>query len=239
MVFTQVYWSGFCSLENFCFNNAQIIEYQENELADFIRNNWLKFIKTYPESYDGKLLFLNSFEQEQELCEEENCHLFFNISFIRYSTLVGLQHLQKPVQFYGVVGTQIAIFDELEQFILVGKRKFNQYYAPGLLTLPGGMLELEDAYNPKKSLLRELEEEIEIKIKNPLVMALISDHTKYSAIILIQATINQQFDKNHVFIEKENEFEKNQLFWLDKNQLKKIDSAKLMEGLTYFKNQLG
>lgn len=214
-------------------------EFEAQELSDSIEKIWSEFSKSYPESYDGKLLLLNSFEQEEELVGQEQCYLFFNLSFIRYSTLIGLQKLRKPIQFYGVVGTQVAVFDKTEKYILVGKRKLNQFYAPGLLTLPGGMLELADAQNPKNSLLRELQEEVEIKIKNPVIISLLSEHTNYSVIILIKTTIDQPFDQNEIFTEKENEFDNNQLFWLEKKMLQEIDTNELMEGLTYFKQLLG
>ena len=236
MVFTKANWSGTCALEHVYFNNTDILEYQEKEMIKIITEIWEDFVKTYPESYDGKILFLNSFECETALDNPNQCYFFLNISFIRYSTLIGLIKLRKQVQFYGTIGTQVAIFDEGEKFILVGKRKLHQYYAPGLLTLPGGMLELDDVNNPKKSLLRELHEEVEIKIKNPTIIALLTEHTKYSIIFLIKATIDQSFDRNQIFKEKEDEFEGNKLHWIEKIQLSKINSDSLMEGLTYLKD---
>ena len=239
MVATKIFWSGFCHLNHVCFANALISEFQAKDISDSIEKIWNEFTTLYPESYDGKLLMLNSFELEEQLDGEQQCYLFFALSFIRYSTLIGFQKLQKPLQLYGVIGTQVAVFDETEKYILVGKRKLNQYYSPGLLTLPGGMLELGDVYNPKSSLLRELNEEIEINIKNPVIISLLSDHTNYSVIILIKATVNQPFDRNEIFREKENEFDKHELFWLERKMLGKLDTDELMEGLTYFKTLLG
>ena len=235
MVYTKVFWSGVCPLQNVCFANARISEFQISEISESIEKIWLEHERMYPDSYDGKLLLLKSFEQEEQLDDEEECYLFFDLSFIRYSTLIGLQKLHKPIQIFGVIGTQVAVVDESENYLLVGRRKHKQYYAPGLLTLPGGMLELADANDPKSSLLRELHEEVEIKIKNPIIIALLAEHTKYSIIFLIKATIDQIFDKDQIFKEKEDEFEGNKLYWIETNQLSKISSDKLMEGLTYLK----
>ena len=149
-----------------------------------------------------------------------------------------MMKLKIPVRHYGALGTQVAVFDKSGQYILVGRRKFDQYYAPGLLTVPGGVLEKEDVNNPKVLLLRELHEEISLKIKDPKVVALLSEHTNYSTIILITGTLDQEFNKDEIFKELENEFDKNELFWLEKNELKHLKEEELMEGLMYLKKTL-
>ena len=236
LVSSKVYWSGSCELENIFFQNATVPDNNEQHLVEEIQRIWIEFIKAYPESYDGTLVLLNTFEYEEQL--SSTCsYLFFNISYIKYSTVIGLMKLQMPIHSYGTMGTQIAIFEEQEQYILVGKRKFNQFYAPGLLTLPGGVLEQNDILHPTESLLRELFEEVRIKVKRPKVIAILSEHTNYSTIIFLKVILDQPFDQNEIFLEEEDEFENHQLYWLRKDQLQHIESNHLMEGLTYLKEK--
>ena len=118
------------------------------------------------------------------------------------------------------------------------RRKYNQDYSPGLLTLPGGILEHEDIYNPTSSLLRELQEEVAIKFKYPQCIALLKEHTGYSTIILISVIIDQECDIHAIINERENEFDKNELFWLEIKNLQTMDESELMEGLSFLKNSL-
>ena len=237
LVTTKVYWSGSCELEHVFFENTTFSDHKEEQLIDRIQKIWIIFKKQYPESYDGTLILLNAFEHEEEF--KSTCsYLFFNVSYVKYSTIIGLMKLQLPIHSFGTLGTQVAIFDEQEQFILVGKRKLNQFYAPGLLTLPGGVLEQNDILNPTESLLRELFEEVRIKVKKPRVIAVLTEHTNYSTIILLKVILDQPLDENEIFTEIEDEFDNHKLYWLKKDQLQHFDSNQLMEGLSYLKENL-
>lgn len=235
LVYTEVFWSGFCNLEHIIIQNANVSEFEiQNKQIDSL---WDSYRKNYPDSYDGKLLYLKSFEFEVHL-DETSTLLFLDIGYLRYSTLIGIQTLQLQTPFYGIIGTQIAVFSPDEEYVLVGKRKLNQNYAPGLLTFPGGMLELSDLnLSSKEIFLRELVEEIDIQIKKPKLIALLSEHTNHSIIFLISAKIDQTFSKDEVFLENENEFENNELYWLKITELKDFKTEELMEGLSFFKIQ--
>lgn len=237
MVETKAFWTGSCSLGHVCFHNAMIPTYEEKHLQNQINSIWEDYKREYPESYNGTLVNLEAIEHEEEL-ENRQCHLFFRISYMNYATLIGLMKLEMPIQHYGALGTQIAIFDKSEQYILVGRRKLDQFYAPGLLTVPGGVLEKEDVFNPKVLLLRELQEEVPIKVKEPKVIALLAEHTNYSTIIFMKAIIDQSFSKDEIFTETENEFHKHELYWLKTDILKEMRSEELMEGLTFIKDHL-
>lgn len=237
MVETKAFWTGSCNLGDVCFHNAMIPTYEEKHLQNQINSIWDDFKKMYPESYNGTLVNLEAIEHEEEL-ENQQCHLFFKISYMNYATLIGLMKLEMPIQHYGALGTQVAIFDESEQYILVGRRKLDQFYAPGLLTVPGGVLEKEDVFNPSVLLLRELQEEVPIKVKEPKIIALLAEHTNYSTIIFIKAILDQPFTKDAILTETENEFHKHKLFWMKKETLKDLKSEDLMEGLTYIKENL-
>lgn len=232
MVETVIFWTGICNVKNICFQQTNKLEYTELSIQKQIDKLWLDHQKNYPDDYDGQLLFLRHFEHEESLDSSES-FLFLNVSFMSYSTHIGLNKLKIPVKKFGVLGNQIAIFDESEKYILVGKRKTNQLYAPGLLTLPGGMFESNDLI--KQNFLRELYEEVDISIKDPKIIALLSDHTNRSSIFLVKAVLNQKFDPNQIFPDKEHEFE-NGLFWLPISELQAINSYNLMEGLTYFQS---
>ncbi len=237
LVVTNVYWAGSCRLDNICFCKELVVEYHEKQLHEYINQIWIDFKIAYPESYNGTLVYLQNFEHEEEL-ESPESHLFFTISYMNYATYIGMMKLQVPIKHYGTLGTQVAIFDQSGDYILVGRRKFDQFYAPGLLTVPGGVLEKEDVSNPSEQLLREFNEEIALKIREPKVVALLSEHTKYSTIIFITAIIDQPFIKDEVFKESENEFDKHELYWLATSSLRQIPEDELMEGLTYLKNTL-
>ena len=193
MVYTRVFWSGLCSLEHIFFQSDQFVSYGEDPYQNQIQWIWSEYKKMFPESYDGKLVLLEDFENEEDL-SGTNTYLHFRVSIIHYSTIIGLRKLHLPVKGSGIVGTQILIFNESKEYCLVGRRKYNQDYSPGLLTLPGGILEHEDIYNPTSSLLRELQEEVAIKFKDPQCIALLKEHTGYSTIILISVIIDQECD---------------------------------------------
>lgn len=237
MVYTEVYWSGKGDLSNIYFLKDNFFEYKELEHQQRINELWNEHIKTYSHDYDGKLVILDSFELEEELNGSKKLFIF-HVSWIHYSTLVGLTKLTIPIKNYGVLGSQIAIFDPTEQYILVGKRKVNQMYAPGILTLPGGMFEIDDLKPGKNPFLRELHEEVRISINKPILIALLAEHTKRSSIFLIKATLSQPFNSDQVFDDLDNEFEENKLFWLKIEELKKFDPSNLMEGLTYLQLNL-
>ena len=237
MVHTEIYWSGNGALSNIHFLKDNFFEYKESKLETKISELWNDHKKEFPQDYDGKLLFLNDIEFEEEL-DSCNNHFFLQVSWIRYSTLIGLTKLEIPMKKYGILGNQVAIFDESEKFILVGKRKTNQRYAPGLLTLPGGMFEVDDIKLGPSSFLRELHEEVHINIKKTKFIALLSEHTTNSSIFLIKGILSQEFNPHEIFVDQDNEFEEKQLFWLHVNQLKKLHPSTLMEGLTYLQTIL-
>lgn len=237
LVTTKVFWAGSCKLENVYFCKEIVGEYHERHLHEYINQIWIDFKIAYPESYNGTLVYLQSFEHDEEL-ESPESHLFFTISYMKYATYIGMMKLNVPIKHFGALGTQVAIFDESAKYILVGRRKYDQFYAPGLLTVPGGILEKKDVYHPKDLLLRELNEEVKMRVKEPKVVALLSEHTNYSTILFITAILDQSFNKDEIFKESENEFDKHELFWLETSILKQFNEDELMEGLTYLKNTL-
>lgn len=214
--------------------NDQIIEYSDDQIQKRIKKIWVDYQQKYPDSYDGKLILMREFEHTEDLTGD-NSFLLFNVSIVHYSTIIGLKNLQIPIQNYGFIGTQIAIFNDARTHVLVGKRRYNQDYAPGILTFPGGILEVNDITNPAISLLRELNEEIDIKIKQVQCSALLAEHTGYSLILLITGIIDQPFNSHEKIKEKENEFAENELFWLELEKLRELDDKELMEGLSFLK----
>ena len=154
MVFTKAFWSGTFLLNKILFQNDHILENCDDNLQKNIKSIWTRYLQNYPDSYDGKLILLHEFEYTEDL-RGDNSYLLLKVSNINYSTIIGLRGLQIPIQDYGILGTQIAIFNDKRTHVLVGRRKYDQEYAPGILTFPGGILEISDINNPETSLLRE------------------------------------------------------------------------------------
>ena len=67
LVTTKVYWTGSCRLENIYFNKELVVEYHEKHLHEYINQIWIDFTIEYPESYNGTIVYLQSFDHEEEL----------------------------------------------------------------------------------------------------------------------------------------------------------------------------
>ena len=88
MVYTRVFWSGLCSLEHIFFQSDQSISHGEDLIQNQIQRIWIEYKKMFPESYDGKLVLLEDFENEEDL-SGTNTYLHFKVSIIHYSTIIG------------------------------------------------------------------------------------------------------------------------------------------------------
>ncbi len=73
-------------------------------------------------------------------------------------------HVEKG---FGVLGVQYLLMSPKKEFILVGKRSLSGSYFPGAITVPGGILEIDDLNKlPKEAFMREAHEEINLPIKS-------------------------------------------------------------------------
>lgn len=238
MVHTEVLFEGKVKLEDIIVSSNHFnrqVEYDIDLDENSIKTIWNKFKKKYPESYNGSLVTLETFDVDEKfLCGCELLTLY--IGSINYSSFIAMR--EKNITFnnsYGVIGTQCLIFSPDENYILVGRRKNQQYYSPGLLTVPGGFVEPKDLESG--SLMREVYEEVNISFKNEKISTILTEHNNYSAIMLLTAELNQEFNKGDIFEGKDNEWENNNLFWLSIDELKNMSDSELMEGLTYLKNK--
>ena len=233
MVNTKVIWEGSINSNEIFISNFDKIEFSASIINQSIF--WDHHLKKYPNSYDGSLLLVKDIKLEEKL--HGGLIIFFDIGIVKYSTLIAMK--ESKIHFnnnFGIIGTQCLIFSPCEQYILVGERAFDQYYASGLLTVPGGIIEQSDIEkNCSIALFRELNEEVELKYKNPKIIALLKDHTDYSYLILIKVILDQNFDPSDKFQGKDNEWENNKLYWIHLSDLKNINPQRLMEGLTYLR----
>ncbi|MFW9929339.1 MAG: NUDIX hydrolase [Candidatus Thorarchaeota archaeon] len=204
----------------------------EQEIKQFWIADQAKF-----NTYDGELLLLTKFT-----IDEINESIIFHVGNMNFSTLRYLISKNYPFSSVGrVLGVQCMIYNPLTQKILIGKRSLDSIYCPGIYTLPGGMLEKGDLKNtPIKAFLREIIEEINLTI-NPSfkLLAFLQEQYDRSLIVLFTSNFNENNEKDlskYQPIARGEEWE-NDLFWISIEDLQKIKSEKLMEGLSYLKDQ--
>lgn len=233
MVNFQILWSGFIKLEN--------VQWIGNGNGDYVlgpelekEREWIwDHSKTqHPLMYDGNLLFLDEFIVT-------NSKIDLHISGIRFSTLLVLEKFNYPIiKGFGVLGVQCAILSPDSKYILVGKRSLLSSYCPGLITLPGGMLEFFDAQaKPSISLLREINEEVTIPFQSVSIIALLREHNFRSVIVLMETKVPDGFDftpQQHLS-GKGDEWE-GELYWLNQSNLMQFPSDTILEGLSYYQS---
>jgi 8-oxo-dGTP pyrophosphatase MutT (NUDIX family) len=238
MVKTKALWEGSVELNDILVSMDRPNQYKDESLENQVIDSiWKEYQTKYPASYNGSLVLLEDFEIDEKFtCGSELLTLY--LGNINFSTLVALKKTGKSLKNnFGILGTQCMILSPDGTHILVGKRRINSDYCPGKLTIPGGMIETSDVYAINSCILREIQEEVKISLKNIKIKTLLKEHSNFSTIILLSADLNQKFKKDQVFTGND-EWEDNKLFWLSLEELKQIPDEELMEGLTYLKNKL-
>ena len=235
MVNTESLWEGKVGFDDLLISLNPYCQINNLDTSK-VESVWSNYKERYPSSYNGNLVVLDSFECEEKF--ECGCELLtLYTSHIDYSSFITMIETKAPIQNYGILGTQCAIFSPDKKHILVGRRSKKQYYSPGLLTVPGGMVEQNDLQSPSNlRFLREIKEEVKISIKNVKISTLLREHKHYSSILFLTAELDQSFDETELF-RGNSEWEGNKLFWLPIEELQKIPDDELMEGLTYLKKK--
>ena len=227
-----VLWEGNLPLEKIKWGKKHLSEYKLPLKLDLKkRENWKHHLQENSDDYDGKLLFLKNFLQR-------NDKIILDIGLIRFSTVIFMfKNKLSVTQGIGMLGTQSLIFSPCKKYILVGERPLSQTYYPGIITVPGGMLELDDLENkPKEAFMREIYEEAPIPFQSDASLcAVLAGWNNISVTFLTTITVTEDynFDPMEVIIGDKNEW-KNNLRWLSLEDLKKFPSIKLLDGLTYF-----
>jgi len=227
-----VIWEGNLPLEKIKWGKKHLSEYKLPSKWDLKRReNWKHHLQENSDDYDGKLLFLKNFLQR-------NNKIILDIGLIRFSTVIFMVKNKISVnQGIGMLGTQCLIFSPCKKYILVGERPLSQSYYPGIITVPGGMLELDDLENkPKEAFMREIYEEVPLPFQSDASLcAVLAGWNNISVTFLTSITITEDynFDPTEVIIGDKKEW-KNNLRWTSLEDLKNLPSNKLLDGLTYF-----
>lgn len=158
----QILWEGKLHLNQIRWNNNIAREFKLSpSFHDKVRTHWENHIKAYPDDYDGSLLFLNDFHFRKT-------ELLLDTSYMKFSTAIFIETNEISLKKgYGVLGVQYLVFSPDKQYIIIGKRTLNESYYPGAITIPGGILEIEDLNRtPIEALMREASEEIGVPLEN-------------------------------------------------------------------------
>ena len=228
----RVLWEGKLLLEKIKWGKKHLSEYKLPHKLDLKRReNWKQHLQENSSDYDGRLLFLKNFLQR-------NNKIILDIGLIRFSTVIFMVKNKISVnQGIGMLGTQCLIFSPCKKYILVGERPLSQSYYPGITTVPGGMLELDDLEDkPKEAFMREIYEEAPIPFQSDASLyAVLAGWNNISVTFLtsIKITEDYNFDPTEVISGDKKEW-KNNLRWLSLEDLKNLPSNKLLDGLTYF-----
>jgi 8-oxo-dGTP pyrophosphatase MutT (NUDIX family) len=228
----RVIWEGKLLLEKIKWGKKHLSEYKLPHKLDLKRReNWKHHLQENPTDYDGRLLFLKNFYQK-------NNKLILDIGLIRFSTVLFMEKNKLCVnKGIGMLGTQCLIFSPCKKYLLLGERTLSQSYYPGITTVPGGMLELDDLKNePIEAFMREIYEEAPLPFQSDAsICAVLVGWNSISVTFLTSITVTEddKFDPTEVIIGDKKEW-KNNLRWLSLKNLIILPSNKLLDGLTYF-----
>ena len=225
-------WEGKLPLEKIRWGTKELSEYILPSNLDLKRRvNWEQHLKENRNDYDGNLLFLKEFYYEEDT-------LTLNTELIRFSTVVFMAKNNFSVNIgIGMLGVQCLIFSPANDYILVGERRLSESYYPGITTVPGGMLEIEDLkIEPKLAFMREIKEETPFEFQsNAKLNAVLLGWNNISVTFLTTISIknNKDFNPLEIIPADKNEWENN-LRWLSIEELKNYPPEKLLDGLTYY-----
>ena len=232
----NVLWEGELPLEFIKWNENRVYEFKLPAKYDSeIETCWNKHIEEYPNDYDGKLLFLDSFHFKEDT-------LYLNTSFVKFSTITFMEkskiRAQKGI---GVLGTQYLIFSPDKKYILLGERALNLSYFPGATTIPGGILEIADLSKlPNDAFIRELNEEVALPFqKNMFLKAILEGWNGISVTFLIKINTRKtyKFKPNESVPSDKTEWN-NDLIWMPITELRKRAQNQFLDGLIYYQSKL-
>ncbi|MFW9826052.1 MAG: NUDIX hydrolase [Candidatus Thorarchaeota archaeon] len=231
----NVIWEGELPLGSIKWNENKNQEFQlSSYITPKIKSCWDDHLKENPNDYDGSLIFLEDFQFKDN-------HLFLDTSYIKFSTVTYMEkhkfHIEKGV---GVLGVQYLLMSPKKEYILVGKRSLSGSYFPGAMTIPGGILEIDDLSKlPKEAFMREAYEEINLPIKpDGFLIAIIAGFNNISVTFLISINLiaRYKFNPNQIIKAEENEWE-GSLKWISIESLKSLKTHQLLDGLVYFRSK--
>jgi ADP-ribose pyrophosphatase YjhB (NUDIX family) len=232
----KILWEGKLDLSQIVWGNTSLPEFRLDSKFDINLNQfWISHLKTHPSDYDGTLIYLYDFKKE-------GSNLVLSTGTIKFSTIIFMSNFRLEVNIgIGMLGVQCLIFDKNNEYLLVGRRSNYQSYYPGALTIPGGMLELNDLnYHPKDSLMREILEEVKLNFVNPVdIIAILSGWNGISVTFLLSTFINDPADLSKS-LDADKEEWANGLNWMSVRELNHMEynSPIMLDGLQYFKSKI-
>jgi len=232
----KILWEGKLALSKIEWGDSSLPEYRLESKFDIKLNQyWLSHLKTHPNDYDGTLIYLYDFKTQHS-------SLVLNTGTIKFSTIIFMSNFNLKVnRGIGMLGVQCLIFDNNNDYLLVGRRSNYQSYYPGALTIPGGMIEFTDLnYTPKISLMREILEEVKLNFVNPIdLIAILSGWNGISVTFLLSTCIDDpvDFSKN---LDGDQEEWANGLNWINVSELNHMNHnfPIMLDGLQYFKSKI-
>ena len=232
----KILWEGKLALSKIVWGDSSLPEFRLNSKFDVKLNQfWLSHLKTHPNDYDGNLIYLYDFKRNHH-------NLVLNTGSIKFATVIYMANFNLEVnRGIGMLGVQCLIFDSNKDYVLVGRRSNYQSYYPGALTIPGGMLELNDLnYSPKISLMREIFEETKLNFVNPIdLIAILSGWNGISVTFLLSTCINDPVDLSKSLDGDDEEWAEG-LNWMSVRELiqMKHNSPIMLDGLQYFRSKI-
>ncbi|MFW9972050.1 MAG: NUDIX hydrolase [Candidatus Odinarchaeota archaeon] len=232
----NILWEGELKLDFIKWNKKKNNEFRLTSKYDSnIQTSWTQHIKENPNDYDGSLIFLDHFHFDNNL-------LYLDTSYIKFSTVMFmLKNNIRVENGIGVLGCQYLVFSPKKQYVLIGERSPSQSYFPGAITIPGGILEIDDLNKPpKKAFMRELNEEVNLPFKEELFLnAVLEGWNGTSVTFLISTIIHESYNFNpkKSVLAEEDEWKDN-LFWISTEELKRISNKHFLDGLIYYQSKL-
>jgi ADP-ribose pyrophosphatase YjhB (NUDIX family) len=231
----KVLWEGKLALSQIIWGDTSLPEFKLNSKYDIELNKfWLKHLGSHPNDYNGTLLYLYDFKKQHS-------NLVLNTGTIKFSTIIFMSNFNLEVnRGIGMLGVQCLIFNNSNDYLLVGRRANCQSYYPGALTIPGGMLELNDLnYPPKTSLMREILEEVKLNFVNSVyLIAILSGWNGISVTFLLSTCLNEPVDFSRSLDGDKEEWAEG-LNWISVRELNHMNnnSQIMLDGLQYFKSK--
>jgi hypothetical protein len=229
----HLYWKGRVPLEKIRIDFDISKELLLNAEHEAYRTDiWERAKKENADIYDGKLLVLTGFGRERD-------DFVLTTGFMSFSRVLTLHTLGVTPEFYGSLGVQALIFSPDLQYIIWGTRSLDSMYCPGFLASPGGMLEIQDAENIVSGLMREIKEEVFVKLSENITLVAIGKELHgtvgaglfFEMMTDVQPDITQKVRGNEEWVD-------NSLEWYSVEDLADIKEDDSLDALVFARDEL-
>jgi len=193
---------------------------------------WQENLAKYPDIYDGHLLVLDEFEASGEAA-------MLRMSSIRFSRILTLSEMGLGINGCSALGFQAIILSPNREYILFGERPETSLYCPLYNSVPGGMLEVEDAKGSfQAACMRELQEEAHINLESEmaLVASVCEVQGSLGVVMLVEAVSTENPVEGDTVGGNE-EWTDRLLVWHPVERLETLDENLALEGLLFAKGE--